>query len=997
MKNTSIHIILLILRTLFVALLLVPCAALAHTPRMLGTHDAAREAWVDSVMLTLDLRHRVGQLFIPMLDPRSTPAAKTAVKGYIDRYGIGGILISGGTTAQHSALIDYAQSISPVPLLVTLDGEWGPAMRLKDAERFPYNMTLGGIDDDTLLYDYGREVARQCRLLGVQIVFSPVLDVNSRPDNPVIGRRSFGEDPQNVSRLGRAYSRGLEDGGVLSVAKHFPGHGDTGTDSHKALPTIDHSAATLRKVDLLPFADYVKSGLGGVMVGHLNVPALDNSGRASSMSRRITEGTLRKELGFEGLIFTDGLAMKGATPPDGSDNCVGALMAGADMLVEPASIKASMAAILEAVKSGRLSESTIDDRCRSVLRWKYTLGLSHRPAAAPADLRRRMNGPESESVRRKLTAASVICLDNADGILPISRLDTASIAVVNIGAPARNTFSGYCARYAKVDVYSVSGAGPLSAAVRKEILSHDIVIAGVYDDDAAARTALSSLKDAHRLVDVFFIGHYKVARFAPLTSRAVLMCGENTSLSQEYAAQALFGGIRVNATLPVTIKGVAPAGTGVGLLKTRLGYTIPEAKGFSSAMARDVDSLIRLGVRTGAFPGALVLVARDGDVVMERAYGYTDSQHTRKVLADSTLYDLASVSKIAGTLPGVMKAADDGLLDISSPAARYIPGLRTPGRDKITLRQMLMHESGFPAGISNAAAVTDSSSYTGKLVSIRPTGDNTIKLARRAYANRNARLRTDITSHARTERTPWQIAPSLWVGPATRDTLMNRICNAELRDPGYRYSDLNFALLMDAEERATGIPHEKWVAEKIFAPLGAWHTGYRPLERFKPAEIAATEHDRWLRKATLRGYVHDELAAYSGGVQGNAGLFSTAGDLAKLGQMWLDGGYYGGERLISEPVVREFMTARSEISRRGLGFDAPDMANPEASPTAPEAHSSTVGHLGFTGTCMWIDPSRDLIFIFLTNRINPSRDNKAWADLDIRPKLFSAVLSGLKQ
>ncbi|WP_295727756.1 glycoside hydrolase family 3 N-terminal domain-containing protein [uncultured Muribaculum sp.] len=994
MKDTFIR---LGLRTLLVALMLIPCAASAVTPGMLGGHDAAREAWIDSVMQTLDLRHRVGQLFIPMLDPRSTPAAKSAVKGYIDRYGIGGILISGGTTAQHAALIDYAQSISPIPLLVTLDGEWGPAMRLKDAERFPYNMTLGGIDDDTLLSDYGREVARQCRLLGVHVVFAPVLDVNSRPDNPVIGRRSFGEDAQRVSALGRAYSRGLEEGGVLSVAKHFPGHGDTGTDSHKALPTVDHSAETLRKVDLLPFADYVKDGFGGVMVGHLNVPALDNSGRASSMSRRITEGVLRNDLGFEGLVFTDGLAMKGATPPEGGDNCVGALIAGADMLVEPASIRTSMTAILEAVKSGRLPESTIDERCRSVLRWKYALGLSRRPTPSPADLRTRMNGAESENVRRRLTAASVICLDNADGILPIGRLDTASIAVVNIGAPARNTFSGYCARYAKIDVYSASGGTPLTSAVKKDILSHDIVIAAVYDDDAAARAALSSLKDAGKLVDVFFIGHYKVARFAPIASRTVVLCGENTALTQEYAAQALFGGIRVNATLPVTIKGVAPAGTGVGLLKTRLGYTNPEAHGFTTAMSREVDSLIRLGVRTGAFPGAVVLVAKDGDVVLERAYGYTDSQRTHRVSADSTLYDLASVSKIAGTLPGVMKAVDDGLLDITSPAARYIPGLRTEGRDKITLRQMLMHESGFPAGISNAAAVTDSDSYTGKLVSMRPTRDNTIKLARRAYANRNARLRTDITSHTRTDRTPWQIAPSLWVGPSTRDTLMNRIYNATLRDPGYRYSDLNFAMLMDAEERATGMPHEKWVAGKIFAPLGAWHTGYRPLEHFKPSEIAATEHDRWLRKATLRGYVHDELAAYSGGVQGNAGLFSTAGDLAKLGQMWLDGGRYGGQRIISEPVVREFMTARSDISRRGLGFDAPDMANPEASPTAPEAHPSTVGHLGFTGTCMWIDPSRDLIFIFLTNRINPSRDNRAWTDLDIRPKLFSAVISGLKQ
>ncbi len=936
---------------LLAVLLLLPAAAGAVRPAMLApSQEKAREAWVDSVMLILDLRHRIGQLFIPMLDPRSLPAAKNVVKTDIDRYGIGGILISGGTTAQHAALIDYAQSVSPVPLLVTLDGEWGPAMRLKDAERFPYNMTLGGIDNDTLLYDYGREVARQCRLLGVQAVFAPVLDVNSRPDNPVIGRRSFGENPERVSRLGSAYSRGLEAGGVLSVAKHFPGHGDTGTDSHKALPVVDHSAETLRDVDLRPFADYVANGFGGVMVGHLNVPALDNSGTASSMSQPITEGLLRNRLGFEGLVFTDGLAMKGAIPPGGGDNCVGALLAGADMLVEPASIRTAMAAILEAVKTGRLSESLIDNRCRTVLRWKYALGLSKRPSPSPAGLKEKMNGPESENMRRRLTAASIICLDNADGLLPLHRLDTTSIAVVNIGAPAHNTFSQFCARYAKVDVYSSAGESGITAATLGKILSHDVVIAAVYDDNAACRAALSKLKGATNLIEVFLTGHYKVARFAPLDSRSVILCGENTRLSQEYAAQALFGGIRVNATLPVTIKGVAPVGTGIGLVKTRLGYTTPEDRGFTPALAKATDSLMRLGVRTGAFPGGVLLVAKDGDIVLEKAYGYTDSGHTRRVSADSTLYDLASVSKIAGTLPGVMKAADEKLLDISAPASRYIPGLRQPDKKDITLRRMLFHESGFPAGIVSAAVVTDTASYTGRLVSARPT----------------------------------------------RDTLMNRIYNVKLRDNSYRYSDLNFALLMDAEQRATGVPHEQWVDREIFAPLGAWRTTYRPLQRFKPSEIAATEHDRWLRKATLRGYVHDELASYSGGVQGNAGLFSTAGDLAKLAQMWLNGGTYGGERLISAPTVSEFITARSDISRRGLGFDAPDTKNPDSSPTAPEAHPSTIGHLGFTGTCMWIDPSRNLIFIFLANRINPSRDNSAWTDLDIRPALFSAILSSLR-
>jgi beta-glucosidase-like glycosyl hydrolase/CubicO group peptidase (beta-lactamase class C family) len=980
-----------------VAALLMPAMAGAALPKMItDSASAERDAWVDSVMSTLDLRHRIGQLFITGLNPQTPETSRVTIKDYAERYGVGGIIVSGGTTAQHAAMIDYAQSVSSVPLMVTLDGEWGPAMRLKDADRFPYNMTLGGIDDENLLYEFGREAARQCRLLGVQVMFAPVLDVNSCPENPVIGRRSFGENPERVSALGCAYARGLEDGGVMAVAKHFPGHGDTNSDSHKTLPKVNHSMRTLRDVDLHPFVNYVNSGRGGVMVGHLSVPALDKSGTASSMSQRITEGLLRKQLGFEGIIFTDGLGMKGAIPPGGGNNTLGALLAGADMLLNPRSPHASMDAILDAIKKGRISEATINEHCRRVLEWKYALGLSHRPAPACADLREQMNNYESETVRRRLTAASIICVDNANGLLPLHRLDTTDIAVVNIGAPANNRFTEYCARYAPVAPYSATAASPLSASTLKSVLSHDVIVAAVYDDDAAAVAALSALKKSGKnVIEVFLIGHYKVAKFAPLDCHTVLLCAEDSELTQEYAAQAVFGGIRVNATMPVTVKGVAKAGMGVGIVKTRLGYTNPEAKNFKHAMSVTVDSLVKAGLKCGAYPGAVVLVAKDGDIVLERGYGYTDSQHKYAVKADSTLYDLASVTKIAGTLPGVMKAIDDNFLDLGTPASRYIPALRQPDRNYITLRQLLLHESGFPAGISAAAAVVDTCSYTGKLVSATPTADNTIMITSHAYANRRARLRTDLTSTVATDGMPWQIAPKLWVGPTTRDTLMQRIYNVEMRDRKYRYSDLNFALLMDAEQRATGISHEEWVNSRIFAPLGAWHTLYRPLQRFSQKDIAATEHDRWLRGTTLCGYVHDELAAFSGGVQGNAGLFSTAGDLAKLGQMWLNGGRYGSDQLLSEGTVNAFLTERSDISRRGLGFDAPDTDNPDSSPTTAIAHPSTIGHLGFTGTCMWIDPSRNLIFIFLSNRVNPSRENPAWTSLDIRPKLFSTILMGM--
>lgn len=967
----------------------------AVTPMLVRNVDTkACDRWVDSVYKSLNDRQRVAQLLFPKVVPTHGANSKAAIKRLVESNGVGGLLFTEGTIGQYVEMTNYAQSLSDVPLLMTFDGEWGLSMRIKGTPHFPYNMGLGAIQDPELLYDYGIEMARECRAMGIHVNFAPVLDVNSNPSNPVIGYRSFGEDPERVSALGVAYSRGLESGGVQAVGKHFPGHGDTNSDSHKTLPTVNHSRHTLEKIDLLPFNEFIKAGCSGIMTGHIALPALDQSVTPASLSRKITTGLLRDDMGFEGLIYTDALGMKGASV-EGKNNCVLALQAGADVLLSSADPVNDIDAVLAAVKSGAIGKKTIEERCRKVLRYKYALGL---PFEKPVDIEGMedvLNSPEAEKVNRALAAASMTVIYNKDGILPIGDLAGNSIAVVNIGAPAENEFSDYCARYAGIDRYSTQG-DPLSAAKLSKIKAHDIIVVAVYSDKQWARNVMAQLKDTDNMIAVFMVNPYKMNKFRAYLdkTKALVLAYDDTEYTREYAAQAIFGGIDVSGTLPVNLN-MAEIGTGVRLKKSRLGYSMPSMQGMKASLTDSIDSLVNIAMDNGAFPGCQVLVAKDGNVVIDKCYGYiTDGG---KPVEFSTVYDLASVSKALGTLPGVMKAYDLGLIGLDKPAADYIPGLKGTGKDNITVRQLLYHESGMPASLNMFDLMIDTATYTGKLISSKQDRSHRIKIQEGAYGYSTAKLRTDIVSTTQSDRFPIEAAKGIYVGKETFDTIMGRIYNIPLqKNNSYNYSCLNFCLLMDMEQRITGIPHDVWAGDSIWAPLGAYTTCYRPTLKHRLDKIAPTEKDTFLRRQLVHGYVHDETANFSGGVQGNAGLFSNADDLAKICQMWLNGGEYGDKRVLSEETVRLFTTDKSPTCRRGLGFDKPDTEDLENSPTCDEAGPSVYGHLGFTGTVFWVDPDNNLIFIFLTNRVNPTRDNDAFSQSGIRPKLFQQVYKSLQ-
>ena len=995
-------------RTLFGLFAMVALAAVAarapKQPHIFNkVNKKAMETWVSSTFRAMTPDERIAQLMVIAVNPRDN-LARATVKKLVEDYKVGGLIYNENDIVTQAKLTNLAQSMAKVPLMITLDAEWGLSMRLEDAPVFSRNLLLGSIGDDKVFYDYGREVARQCRRIGVNVDFAPVLDVIDRA-HTVIGTRSYGSNPEIVARHGIAFARGLEDGGVLSVAKHFPGHGSTTADSHKELPTVRKSLQELQLYDFAPFQRYVDAGLSGMLTAHLYVPAVDRNRVPSTMSKKYVTGLLKKKMRFQGLIFTDALEMGGAKAVSGSV-CVNALLAGNDVLLMPVDVPREIAAIKKAIAGKVLSQKTIDERCKKILRYKYALGLSEKPHIDLANIVSDVNSDAATVLKRRMTASGITVVRNVNGLLPVKNLATKRIAVVTMGNAngTKSMFQRRCANYAQTTplVYrDEQGAGVLADQLRQGAFNMILICIARENPSyiAAAKYVASHFKN---VVVAMMSSPEKLDAFGTLLAntyvKASLVAYDNSPVSEDYLAQTIFGGNAATGILPVDVNGAnghsLKAGTGVCYKACRLGYTIPAEVGFSSALSAKIDSVCRYGVLQHAFPGCEVVVARHGKVVYNRAFGEIDS-NSEIAVDENTLFGLASVSKATGTISAVMKAYDEGKFKLDDPVGDYIPGLKGTGKENLTFRELLYHETGMPPSINMWYMMMDPKTYKGSLITAAPTNVNSIKIMDNAYGNKTARLRTDILSPIKTDQFNWPSADGIWGCQATYDTIMSRIYRLPLGEKHYVYSCMNFCLLADAVQNMTGLPMNYYVNNNVFAPLGAYHTLYRPLSKFPESQIAYTEIDTYLRKQHIHGYVHDEVAAFSGGVQGNAGLFSNANDLAKLFQMWLNGGTYGGQRFLKTSTVETFTTQKSPNSHRGLGFDKPVVANPNASNTCAQAPPEVYGHTGFTGTCYWVDPKNDMIYIFLSNRVDPTRNNPNFWRVSARTNIQSIIYQSI--
>ncbi len=973
-----------------------------------NVNQVAMEQWVDSVFASLSPEARIGQLIVAAVTPRSNDATRDLVKRLVAQNLVGGLIYENSTIAEQAEVTNLAQSLAAVPLMITIDGEWGLGMRLKEVPNFQRNLILGALNDDMLLYEYGREVARQCRRMGIQVNFAPVLDVNDNPLNPVIGDRSFGESPELVARHAIAFARGLEDGGVMAVGKHFPGHGNSSEDSHKTLPVINKTLQEINTCELVPFRKFIDAGLSGILTAHLLVPSIDGGKAPTSLSHECIGTLLRNEMDFNGLIFTDALNMKGATQILKGSPCVNALLAGNDVLLMPDNVTDEIAAIKAAIASGKISQSMIDERCKKILRYKYALDLTSRQQVNTANLESDINSQKAAVLKRQLTAGSITVIKNNDNILPIHNLQSRRIAVATIGNEngTASKFQRRCADYAEVKRFDLDKAGSASALAEQLHDGHfNTIIVEVGTDNEDNRAALNTVvKKCKNVIVVITCKPYEIRNYGMAIThkhvKAVVLTYENSTLAEDYAAQTIFGGNAANGNLPISLafegkKTRYDAGHGIHYDANRLGYSIPAEVGLDNRLTAQIDSVCRLGVQQHAFPGCQVIVARHGKIVYKGSFGTIDYGSTVKV-NDNTLFGLASVSKATGTISGVMKAFDDGKFRLDDKASHYIPGLRDGDKQDITFRDLLYHETGMPASLNMWQMMMDPNTYSGVLIAGAEDANHPIKVMNGAWGHKDAKLRTDILSTTKTDKFNIAIADGIWGGRVTYDSIMNRMYHVKLGKKKYLYSCCNFSLLADAVQRMTHSPLNYYVNNYIFAPLGAYHTLYRPLSKFSRDEIAFTEKDTFLRRQHIHGYVHDELAAFSGGVQGNAGLFSNANDLAKLFQMWLNGGTYGGVRMLKASTVETFTTQKSPNSHRGLGFDKPVVGDPEASNTCPEATPETYGHTGFTGTCFWVDPKNDMFYIFLSNRVSPTRNNPNFGRISARSHINSLIYKAIR-
>lgn len=964
-------------------------------PLMMRNVDKLKmRQWVDSIYNQMSLDERIGQLIIIHVNGDNGAANRQNIVNLVKNQYVGGVLFSKGTPEDQATLTNLAQENARVPLMITFDGEWGLSMRLENTTRFPKNMMLGAIKNDSLIYYYGREVARQCRLAGIQVNFAPTIDVNSNPSNPVIGIRSFGENPKRVAQLGIAYARGLESGKVLAVAKHFPGHGDTSTDSHKVLPRIDHDKERLEDIELLPFKKYIDAKLASVMVGHLNIPALDTTKVPSSLSKPIVTDLLQTEFGFGGLIFTDGLAMKGVSVE--KDMSVRAILAGNDLLLGPVNARREYDALKAAVANGVLTDSLIAARCRKILEYKYILGLNKLKPIDVDNLITRLNTPYAEWLCRKLNEEAITLLKNEEKVVPLKSLDKKKIVAISLGASHNNPFHMTLKLYGDVTCFNAMSIAELKK-LEPELSKYNTILVSVHSNRVFSSNDIQRIVEGKKSVITFFTSPYSISRFNTIirNTDAVVLAYENTPFAQEYAAQAIFGGNNISGKLPVTIKGLFEVGDGLETAKTRLAYNLPEEVGIKSSALKQIQEIVEEGISQQAFPGCQVLVAKDGVVIYNQSFGTFEYNKLQAVTNDD-LYDIASMSKASATIPAIMKLYDDKKITLQSPLSKFVPQLKNTDKENLTVRQALFHETGLPSIIQYYMPAIDSDSYSGRLISYRQLDSYPILIDNGAWARTDFKYKSDLISEIPKPGFTKRVSENLYISDSYQDTIIYRIANSKLRTKkSYLYSCLNFMLLKEVVEQASDSDLSTFLQNNFYQKLGATTTMYNPLTKFDKNMIAPTEQDGFLRKQLLQGYVHDEGAAFLGGVSGNAGLFSNANDLAKLYQMWLNLGTYGGERYLSKETTRLFTTSKSPNSRRGLGFDKPDPRNNKSSPTSPQTPISVYGHTGFTGTCFWVDPDNNMIYIFLSNRVNPSRTHKNLMSLNIRTRIQSVIYNAM--
>ena len=929
------------------------------------------EKWVDSVFNSLTLEQQVGQL----MNLRANQPNKDfdiKIEEYIEKYNIGGVTFFRTDAEDLLLQANDWQAKAQTPMMIAIDGEWGLGMRINDGLSYPYQMTLGAITNDSLISEMGRQIAEQCLRIGINVNFAPDIDVNNEPNNPVIGFRSFGEDPDNVARKGTAYALALQNNGVLPSMKHFPGHGNTSTDSHHALPIIKNSLEEIEKIELYPFQYAIDKGVKGAMVGHLYFPALEPVvNQSSSLSKNIVTDLFKNKMNYDGIIFTDGLEMKGAyngTDPDSV--CLQAIMAGNDVLLLPINVEASMKIIIEAAKNNADVKNRVEESCKKVLRYKYQIGLNNYAPQKTERLNNDLNQNKYFVLKQRLYNEAVTMLENKKEILPLKKKSNKKIAVVTFGKD--NSISVKLNENGIANTPLLINKDASEEEVKrtaKQLKSYDYVILNIrnttsypsknYGITPAMINFVKDLPNSTKLIFNLFGNPYALDKFSFGRNLSSLLVGyEDNDMVVNAISDALLGKISPKGKLPVSVKKYK-CGTGFEFK----GFLSPETLPVSlidNQYIRQIDSLLLDGISQKAYPGCQVLAMKDGNIIFEGNYGKFTYEGDKYVNADA-IYDIASLTKLFASSFALMKLYDEGKLDLNSTLGDYFPFLNQSDKGEIKLIEFLTHQSGMTPWIPIYKMTCD--------------GNVPDMNYFREYIDENHTVR---------------VAKNLYISDDFRYEIYDTIMKSELKEKKYKYSDLGFYFVPKIVEAITNQSFESYLEDVFFKPLNLNHICFKPLNKHDINNIVPTEDDKYFRNQLICGDVHDQTAALFGGVSGHAGLFSNARDLAVMMQLLLNGGYANGTQFISEETINYFTSAPfvDNENRRGIGFDKPEL-DPEAKYYTPSKQSSmaSYGHSGFTGTFAWADPANNLIVIFLSNRVYPTSDNNKLSKLNLRTEI----------
>ena len=934
----------------------------------------SREKWVDSVFNSLTEDQRIGQLMVVRAHSNLGPDHVAKVEEDIRKYDIGALCFFQGGPIRQANLTNYYQSIAQTPLMITIDGEWGLGMRLDSVNKFPFQLTLGAMNDQNLVYRMGLAIGEQCKRIGVHVNYAPVVDVNNNPNNPVIGYRSFGENKYKVADYGVAYMKGMQDAGIMACAKHFPGHGDVDVDSHLDLPVINKSIADLDSLELIPFRAVFDAGIGSVMIAHLSVPALDTASHvATSISKNSVTGLLRDSMHFNGLTFTDALEMKGVAKyfPGGTIS-VQALIAGNDMLCLPSSVSEAITQVKAAIADNRLSWDDINAKVKKVLASKYQLGLNQWKPIDTTNLLSDLNA-KTDAIRYEAAAKSVTLLKNAPA-WKTPKTGTPKNAYVGIGSGTITVFGRAAVEAKNADTYLLSykdGTEKVESILNSiRAGKYDNVILSISDyslrpakNYGFSDTAIELFRKLQSFNTQTWVFGNVLALKNFCEANTLYACYQDDSITHLAATAIMKGNADAAGTIPVT---VCKYPFGTGIVKP-----VSENPPHALEKLAAVDSIINDALAQKAFPGCVVMAVHEGEIVYHKAFGHYQFDPASPKMDYESVFDLASVTKVSATTVSVMRLYEEGKLDLKKTLGDYLPLTKGTNKAGLQLDDVLLHQAGltpfiafYRETIDTATGVPNPNIYSDK-----PKPGFTVRVAENIY------MRND-----------WN------------DTMFARILKSPV-GPGnkYIYSDLDFIFLGKVVESVTGMPLDQYVQKTFYTPMGMGTTGFKPRERFPANKMVPTETEKHFRRQTMQGDVHDEGAAMFGGVAGHAGLFSDAYDLAMLYQMLENGGTFNGVQYIKPETIKYFTGYHSKVSRRGYGFDKPEKDNAIRKDPYPAqlASGMAFGHTGFTGTSVWVDPKYKLVYIFLSNRVNPTRDNNKLSQLLIRGKIQDALCRAL--